>query len=63
MTNDKGYTLLKVASDTDCSRTFIMEVPNKIKETYSYIRHSLTLEKSSWTLKLIVFPVLSHIMK
>lgn len=32
MTSDRGYTLLKVASDTDCSRTLIMEVPNKIKK-------------------------------
>jgi len=43
VTSDRGYILLKVASDTDCSRIFIMEVPNKIKETYSYIRQSLTL--------------------
>jgi hypothetical protein len=31
--SDRGYTLpkvLKVSSDTDCSRTFIMEVKKKI---------------------------------
>ena len=37
VTSDRGYTLLKVASDTDRSRTLIMEVPNKIKNKHILI--------------------------
>jgi len=32
VTSDRGYTMLKVASDTDCSRTLIMEVKAKAKQ-------------------------------